>query len=67
MYRDLIGDPERFTAGGREWWLQQFCHGDGTLKAVRLYDEDGEFVGEYQSEQEAVRAAEGRSGAESIK
>lgn len=62
MYRDLIGDPERFTAGGREWWLQQFCHGDGTLKAVRLYDEDGEFVGEYQSEQEAVRAAEGRFG-----
>lgn len=62
MYRDLIGDPERFTAGGREWWLQQFCRVDGTLKAVRLYDADGEFVGEFQSVEEAVSAADGNFG-----
>ncbi len=59
MYRDMIGDPERFTAGGREWWVQQFCHGDGTLKAVRLYDADGEFVGEFHSVEEALQAATG--------
>lgn len=58
MYRDLIGDPERFTAGGREWWMQEFCHADGTLKYVRLFDSDGEFVGDYPSPEEAARAAE---------
>lgn len=57
MYRDLIGDPERFTAGGKEWWLQQFCRGDGTLKAVRLYDADGEFVSEFESVEAAVAFA----------
>ena len=62
MYRDLVGDPEKITAGGKEWWLQQLCRGDGTLKAVRLYDADGEFVGEFQSVEEAVRAAEGDFG-----
>ena len=59
MYRDLIGDPERFTAGGKEWWLQQFCHGDGTLKFVRLYDADGEFVGEFASVEDALSCAAG--------
>ena len=62
MYRDLIGDPERITVNGREWWLQQFCRMDGTLKAVRLYDADGEFVGEFQSVEEAVSAAKGNFG-----
>ena len=59
MYRDLIRDPERFTAGGKEWWLQQFCRVDGTLKAVRLYDADGEFVREFESIEEALQAATG--------
>ena len=58
MYRDLIGDPERITAGGREWWVQQFCRMDGTLKAVRLYDADGEFVGDFDSMEAALDAAE---------
>lgn len=59
MYRDLIGDPERITAGGREWWVQQFCRMDGTLKTVRLYDADGEFVREFESIEEALQAATG--------
>lgn len=59
MYRDLIGDPERITAGGREWWIQQFHHSDGTLKAVRLYDADGEFVGDYESVDQALQMAQG--------
>ena len=49
MYRDLIGEPEKIEANGHEWWIQEFCHGDGTLKAVRLYDADGEFVTECAS------------------
>lgn len=59
MYRDLIGDPERITAGGQEWWLQEFCHGDGTLKAVRLFDENGEPVGDFNTWEEAAAYAEG--------
>lgn len=52
MYRDLIGDPEKIVVNGREWWIQQFCRGDGSLKAVRLFDEDGDFVAEFPSEEE---------------
>ena len=52
MYRDLIGDPEKIVVNGRVWWIQQFCHGDGSLKAVRLFDEDGDFVAEFPSEEE---------------
>lgn len=59
MYRDLIGDPEKITVEGREWWIQQFCHGDGTLKAVRLYDEEGYYVGEFQSVEDALSHAAG--------
>ena len=41
MYRDLIGDPEKIEYNGREWWVQVFCHWDGTVKAVNLYDDGG--------------------------
>lgn len=61
MYRDLIGEPEKFETNGREWWLQQFCRGDGTLKAVRLYDAEGEFVSEFASVEDALAFAEGES------
>ena len=57
MYRDLIGDPEKIYHNGKEWWVQQFCRMDGTLKAVRLYDADGEFVGEFESIEAAVAFA----------
>lgn len=52
MYRDLIGDPEKIKYNGVEWWIQTFCHGDGTVKAVRLYDQDGDFVDEFRNEDE---------------
>ncbi len=64
MYRDLIGDPERITAGGREWWLQEFCRMNGTLKAVRLYDADGKFIREFESVEAAVAFA-GEGGSQS--
>ena len=54
MYRDLIGDPEKIEYNGREWWVQIFCRWDGSLKAVCLYDEAGELLGEFQSREEAI-------------
>ena len=59
MYRDLIGDPERFTAGEREWWLQQFFRANGSLKFARLFDANGKFAGEFKSVEEALQAATG--------
>ncbi len=65
MYRDLVGDPEKITVEGREWWIQQFCRVDGTLKAVRLYNADGEFAGEFESVEAAVAfAGEGAANAD---
>ena len=52
MYRDLIGDPEKIEYNGVEWWIQTFCHGDGTVKAVRLYHQDGDFVDQFRNEDE---------------
>lgn len=52
MYRDIIGAPTRITIGENEWWYQQFCKWDGNLKAVRLYDKDGDFVSEFPSMEE---------------
>ena len=52
MYRDLIGDPEKIFSNGREWWIQTFCHMNGTVKAVRLFDSDGDFVAEFPNEEE---------------
>lgn len=59
MYRDLICEPMRFTYGGREWWMQRFNHWDGTVEAVNLYDENGDFVGEFSTEKEMNRFLEG--------
>lgn len=52
MYRDLISAPEQIEAAGRKWWLQQFNKWDGSFEAVNLYDEDGDFVAEFESMEE---------------
>ena len=49
MYRDLIGAPEQIEAAGKMWWTQMFCGWNGELEAVNLYDEDGDFVAEFES------------------
>lgn len=49
MYRDIVTAPEKITKNGKEWWYQEFNHWDGTLEAIRLYDEEGNFVNEFQS------------------
>lgn len=54
MYRDLIGKPEQIEAGGKIWWLQEFCRWDGTVKAVNLFDDAGKLVGEFQSREDAL-------------
>ena len=59
MYRDLIGDVVKFTASGRKWYYQQFCKLDGNLNFVRLYDEDGEFVTEFNSMDDLLEFVKG--------
>lgn len=54
MYRDLIGKPERIEAGGKLWWVQTFCKWDGTVKSVNLYDENGDFISEFSSMEDAI-------------
>ena len=54
MYRDLIGDPERFELNGREWWVQIFRRWSGKIKCIRLYNEEGDFVSEFHSAGEAL-------------
>ena len=59
MYRDLISEVVKITANGRKWYYQQFNKWDGNLKCVNLYDEDGEFVCEFQSMEELKAFVEG--------
>lgn len=54
MYRDLIGDPERFELNGRDWWMQIFRRWSGKIKYIRLYNEEGDFVSEFRSADEAL-------------
>ena len=54
MYRDIVGAPQRLVIKGREWWTQEFNHWDGTLEAIRLYNEEGDFVKEFQSWEELM-------------
>lgn len=54
MYRDLIGDPERFEMNGRDWWMQIFRRWNGKIKYIRLYDSEGDFVSEFCSADDAL-------------
>ena len=47
MYRDIIGKPEQIEVNGKWYWIQEFNRWDGTLKAINLYDEDGDIIGEF--------------------
>ena len=59
MYRDLVDDPEKIEYNGKEWWVQVFCHWDGTVKAVHLYDDGGNLIGEFQSREQAMEYMDG--------
>lgn len=53
MYRDFVEAPEKLEAAGKEWWLQVLHHRDETIDIVNLYDENGDFVADFKSPEEA--------------
>ena len=59
MYRDLVGEVIKITANGNKWYYQQFYKLDGNLDCVRLYDEDGDCVGEFHSMDDMVEFVKG--------
>lgn len=61
MYRDLIEAPEHIEINGRDWWVQIMNHWDGTLACVNVYDQDGYFIEEFKSEEEAMQYIQERS------
>lgn len=59
MWRDLIEAPEQITVNGFTWWIQQFNKVTGEVDAVNLYDEDGNFICEFESVEELTEFVEG--------
>lgn len=55
MYRDFIEAPARVEAGGKTWWVQVLHHRDESVAVVNVYDEDGYFVADFKSQEEAMR------------
>lgn len=46
---NYITKVERISRNGRNWFYQEFDRYDGQLEAVNLYDENGDFVEEFNS------------------
>lgn len=59
MYRDFVGEVVKITSNGIKWYYQMFSNLDGTLKAVNLYDEDGDFVVEFKTMEELKEFVKG--------
>ena len=59
MYRDFVEAPERVEAGGKEWWIQALHHRDETIDVVNVYDENGDFVADFKTKEEAYRFISG--------
>lgn len=59
MYRDLVSEVEKIQANGKVWYYQQFNRWDGNLKAVTLYDDNGDYVSEFQSMEELEKFVTG--------
>ena len=47
--RGYIRAVEQITRNGLKWFYQEFDRPDGQLEAVNLYDENGDFVDEFNS------------------
>ena len=45
----MISEVMEMTRNGLKWFYQEFDRPDGQLEAVNLYDENGDFVGEFNS------------------
>ena len=54
MYRDFIEAPEKIEHGETVWWIQVLHRRDETVDVVNLYDEEGWFVKEFKSREEAL-------------
>ena len=61
MYRDLVGEVEKIQANGKVWYYQQINRWDGNLKAVILYDDNGDYVSEFQSMEELEKFVTGEN------
>lgn len=48
----IVGFAEQIECRGRTWYAQEFCEWDGTFEGVNLYDEDGDFVCDFESMEE---------------
>lgn len=59
MYRDIIEEPVKIEIDGSTFYYQQFNRWDGNLKSVNLYDEDGDFVCEFDSIENMIEFARG--------
>ncbi len=62
MYRDLVHAPEKINVNGRLFWTQEFYQLCGSLEAVRLYTEDGEFIADFTEWQDALRVMKQLAG-----
>lgn len=49
---DVIHAPVEVIANDRLWYYQEFDKWDGTFEGVNLYDEDGDFVCDFESMEE---------------
>ena len=58
MYRDLVEAPEHYTIDGKDWWVQIMHKWNGEIDVVNVYDEEGRFVKDFKTEEEALRFIE---------
>ena len=61
MYRDLVSKVEKIQANGKVWYYQQVNRWDGNLKAVTLYDDNGDYVSEFHSMEELEKFVTGEN------
>ena len=54
---ELLDTPIHYEIAGRDWWVQEMHDTAGNVVVVNLYNDDGYFVGEFNTKEEAVNAA----------
>ena len=53
---ELIPAPVHYEVNGKDWWVQEVKNYKGETVLVNLIDEDGYFVGEYLTVEEALES-----------
>lgn len=54
---ELITAPLHYEINGKDWWVQEVRNSKGEVVLINLLDEDGYFVAEYKTVEEALAAA----------